>query len=78
MAYRTVTCITIACDLCAYVLGEADDGPQHYATEDAALELAIAQGWHRLADGRVVCDDDHHAALLAADAVARFETALEG
>ncbi|MDH6125936.1 hypothetical protein [Kitasatospora sp. GP82] len=75
MAFRTEACITIACDLCGYVLGEADDGPQHYTTEAAALELALAQGWHRLADGRVVCEDDGHAAALVADAVARFEAA---
>jgi len=76
MAFTTVTCFTVVCDLCGFVLGDADDGPQHYATEAAALKYAKAQGWAQLADGRLVCDDDHHAAVLAADAAARFEAAV--
>jgi hypothetical protein len=78
VAFRTVTCVLVACDLCGYTYGEADDGPWHCNGEAAALACAKLQGWSQLADGRVVCDDDQHAALLAADAVTRFETAQEG
>lgn len=78
MAFRTVTCVLLACDLCGYTYGEADDGPWHCPDEATALKNAKQQGWSELADGRVACDDDRHAALLATDAVARFETALEG
>lgn len=75
MAFRTETCFVLTCDLCTYAMDEEHEGVEHYATEDAALAVAFSRGWSRLADGRVVCDDDRHAALLAADAVARFENA---
>lgn len=73
MAFRTETCVLAVCDLCSYVLDEEGEGQQHYATEADALKWAKEQGWSQLADGRLVCDSDEHAAFLAADAVARFE-----
>jgi hypothetical protein len=74
MAFRTVTCVHLSCDLCGYTYGEADDGPWHCADEESALKYAKQQGWSQLADGRVVCDDEQHAAILAADAIARIQT----
>lgn len=78
MAYRTTTCVLLDCDVCGYTLDAEHEGEEHYATEADALKYARQRGWSELADGRVVCDDDRHAALLAADAATRFETAQEG
>lgn len=76
--FRTTTCVTIVCDLCEYVMDEDREGIEHYDDEATALKYALDRGWSRLADGRVACNSDEHAALLASDAVARFETAAKG
>lgn len=61
--------VEIRCPVCNYALGADDDGIQIFDTEADAAKAAVVEGWHELADGRVICDDDdeEHAALLEAE-----------
>lgn len=65
--FRQVTCFEMKCALCDYSLDEEGEGIEHHTTQKNAEESALAQGWHKLADGRVICnaeDEEHSAALI--------------
>lgn len=65
--FRQVTCFELKCVLCGDLLGEKGDGTEHHASQKDAEESALAQSWHKLADGRLICDaedEDHSAALI--------------
>jgi hypothetical protein len=65
--FRQVTCFELKCALCGDLLGEDGDGVEHHASQKNAEESALAQSWHKLADGRLICaaeDEEHSAALI--------------
>lgn len=64
--FRVITCLELRCALCDTVLGEDENAIEHHASQKDAEESALAQSWHKLADGRLICDaeDEEHSAAL--------------
>ncbi|MGW2863338.1 hypothetical protein [Streptomyces sp. NPDC001205] len=61
---RRQICFVVDCHLCSASL-ENGDMVAHFATTHEGAVQAVADGWHRLPDGRLVCTrstQDHEAA----------------
>lgn len=66
MPIKTLTCVTVSCDVCEQPLEDFEDITVHCADAGEARVIARSYRWNALSGGEFVCPerDDEHQAFL--------------